>query len=124
LSLQKGAGREQLPDAPFAVEDLGGKLDEAGGAFRETAAVMKNLDLVIAPDTAVVHLAGALGVKVWTALPVVPDWRWMLDREDSPWYPTVRLFRQSRAGDWGGVIKRIAAALSQLVADRGGASNK
>jgi ADP-heptose:LPS heptosyltransferase len=68
-------------------------------------------DLVITSDTAVAHLAGALGVETWVALKHVPDWRWMLDREDSPWYPGMRLFRQQRDGDWDGVFARMRAAL-------------
>ena len=70
-----------------------------------------NLDLVVTVDTAVAHLAGALGVPVWVALPYVPDWRWLLKGEDSPWYPTMRLFRQSRLGDWCELFERIATAL-------------
>ena len=66
-------------------------------------------------DTAVPHLAGALGVPVWVALPFVPDWRWMLDRDDSPWYPTMRLFRQKQAGDWAGVFEEIKVALRERV---------
>ena len=81
----------------------------------DTAAIMKNVDLVISSDTAVPHLAGALGVPVWVALPFVPDWRWLLDRSDSPWYPMMRLFRQKRAGDWVGVFEEIRAALRELV---------
>jgi ADP-heptose:LPS heptosyltransferase len=72
------------------------------------------LDLVVAADTAVAHLAGALGRPVWVLLPAVPDWLWLLGCEDSPWYPTMRLFRQRRAGDWDGVVARIAAALEAL----------
>ena len=115
FSLQKGLGTEQLRDLPgyFPVTDLGRTLDENTGAFVETAAVLKNLDLVITCDTALGHLAGALGVPVWTVLPFAPEWRWLLDREDSPWYPTVRLFRQSRLGNWDGVFARIAAELWQ-----------
>ena len=79
--------------------------------FVDTAAVMMNLDLVVTCDTAAAHLAGALGVPVWLALPSLPDPRWLLDREDSPWYPTMRLFRQSRRGDWDNVFERIAAHL-------------
>src|SRR5207248_10322481 len=86
------------------------------GPFLDTAALMRNLDLVITSDTATAHLAGALGVPVWVAIPVVPDWRWMLDRADSPWYPTVRLFRQTRLGDWESVFAQIAAALQTLAA--------
>ena len=74
-----------------------------------------NLDLVITSDTAIPHLAGALGVPVWLALPFVPSWHWLLDRSDSPWYPTMRLFRQKRAGDWGGVFSEIQSGLKSLV---------
>ena len=83
----------------------------------DTAAIMMNLDLVITSDTAVAHLAGALGVPVWVALPFSPDWRWILDRDDSPWYPTMRLFRQKSPGDWAGLLDKIAAALRERVAD-------
>jgi Flp pilus assembly protein TadD len=82
--------------------------------FADTAALLENLDLVITADTAVAHLAGALGRKVWVLLPFLPDWRWMLRREDSPWYPTMRLFRQPRPGDWSEPIERIVQALRQL----------
>ncbi len=70
------------------------------------------MDLIIASDTAIVHLAGALGKPVWVPLPFVPDWRWLRDREDSPWYPTVRLFRQPSAGDWTSVVERVGRELS------------
>src|SRR5262249_22161916 len=105
FSLQKGPGAEQIREVAdrFPVTDLGCRLDEHTAAFMDTAAVMKNLDLVISADTAIVHLAGALGVPVWVALPSAPDWRWLLGREDSPWYPTMRLFRQASPGDWDGV---------------------
>jgi ADP-heptose:LPS heptosyltransferase len=81
----------------------------------DTAAIMKNLDLVITSDTAIPHLAGALGVPVWIALPCPPDWRWLLDRSDSPWYPTMRLFRQKQPGDWAGVFEEIRAALADKI---------
>jgi ADP-heptose:LPS heptosyltransferase len=80
--------------------------------FAETAAVMSNLDLVVSVDTSVVHIAGALGRPVWTLLPFIPDWRWLLERDDSPWYPTMRLFRQEKRGDWKGVIERVSQALT------------
>lgn len=111
VSLQKGPGVEQLAEVNFPVLDLGNDLDQAGGAFLDTAAVMKCLDLVITSDTALAHLAGALGVPVWLALPLVPDWRWLLERSDSPWYPTMRLFRQERLDDWPGVFQAIRTAL-------------
>jgi ADP-heptose:LPS heptosyltransferase len=69
------------------------------------------MDLVISVDTAVAHLAGALGKPVWVMLPFASDWRWLLEREDSPWYPTMRLFRQQQIGDWEGVIQRVKIAL-------------
>ena len=79
--------------------------------FADTAALIVNLDLVVAVDTSVVHLAGALGKPVWVLLPFIPDWRWLLDRPDSPWYPTARLFRQDDSRQWDGVIARVNAAL-------------
>jgi hypothetical protein len=111
LSLQKGAGVEQLPEVTkrFPVTELGSRLED----FMDTAAVLANLDLVVTCDTAVAHLAGALGAAVWVAIPFVPDWRWLLDRSDSPWYPTTRLFRQESRGDWQGVFQRIAVAVGE-----------
>jgi tetratricopeptide (TPR) repeat protein len=119
ISLQKGPGTEQLAEAPFPVRILGHEFDESAGAFMDSAAVMKNVDLVITSDTATAHLAGALGVPVWVALPRVADWRWLLDREDSPWYPTMRLFRQHEAGEWGPVFRRMEEALRVQLASRG-----
>lgn len=83
--------------------DLGPHLDD----FSDTAAAIQNLDLVISVDTSVAHLAGAMGRPVWILLPFVPDWRWLLYRDDSPWYSTARLFRQSRPKDWAGVLDRV-----------------
>lgn len=117
ISLQKGVGCEQLPAFAdrFSIIDLGNRLDEISGPFMDTAAVMMTLDLVVTPDTAVAHLAGALGVPVWLALTSLPDPRWLLHREDSPWYPTMRLFRQRERGYWEDVFQRIAAALLNKV---------
>ena len=75
-----------------------------------------NLDLVVTSDTALAHLAGALAAPVWVALPFGPDWRWLLTREDSPWYPTMRLFRQPQFGDWPAVFQRMAAELPKSIA--------
>ena len=75
--------------------------------FSETAAAIAGLDLIITVDTAAAHLAGALGKPVWLMLPFVPDWRWLLDRDDSPWYPTARLFRQAAPGNWTSVVDRV-----------------
>ncbi len=112
FSLQKGPGSEQLAQLAgrFSVIDLGPRLD----SFADTAAVMKNLDLIVTADTSPAHVAGALGVPVWVGLPLVPDWRWLLSREDSPWYPTMRLFRQTQAGDWHGVFERMVGVCTRL----------
>jgi hypothetical protein len=76
--------------------------------------MISHLDLVITVDTAIAHLAGAMGKKVWVLLPFIPDWRWMLHRQDSPWYPSMRLFRQTFPGDWAGVIERVRQTLASL----------
>jgi ADP-heptose:LPS heptosyltransferase len=83
--------------------------------FADTASVVAQLDLVISVDTSMAHLAGALARTTWVLLPFAPDWRWMLDREDSPWYPTVRLFRQTAPGDWAAVVHRVRDALLEQV---------
>lgn len=115
VSLQKGAGLDQLHAVAgrFPIVELPGSMDggENERDFLDTAAVASQLDLVITPDTAVSHLAGSLGIPVWLALSYVADWRWLKVREDSPWYPNMRLFRQTRAGDWQGVFERMAGAL-------------
>jgi hypothetical protein len=122
LSLQKGPGCEQLAQVPFAdrIVDLGTDLDRGADAFLDTAAIMASLDLVVSCDTSIVHLAGALGRPVWTALNVSPEWRWLLERDDNPWYPTMRLFRQSTDGDWVTVVTAIVQALAPLAAQRAG----
>jgi hypothetical protein len=122
ISLQKGSGTEQLANLPpgMGVETLGVDFDSGPDAFLDTAAVMMHLDLIVTCDTAVAHLAGALGRPVWIVLKHVPDWRWMMDREDSPWYPTACLFRQTRAGDWDEVFTRVEAELARLAANTGG----
>jgi hypothetical protein len=110
ISLQKGEGEEQIAAAGFPVEILFG-MDDGPDAFIDTAAAMMNLDLIVTSDTSIAHLAGALGRPVWVALRRVPDWRWMLDRADSPWYPSMRLFRQQDDGDWAPVFEAIAREL-------------
>ncbi|WP_211111710.1 DUF6165 family protein, partial [Azospirillum brasilense] len=117
VSLQKNHGLEQLDRLPegMAVTVLGPGFDDGPHAFRDTAAVMMGLDLIVTTDTAVAHLAGALGRPVWLALKAVPDWRWLMGREDCPWYPTMRLFRQTRPGDWRPVVARMAGELFQIM---------
>jgi tetratricopeptide (TPR) repeat protein len=115
ISLQKGVGTEQLTGVHFSVQTLTPDFDETNGAFMDTAAVMRNLDLVVASDTALVHLAGALAVPIWVALAKVSDWRWLLDREDTPWYPTMRLFRQSERDNWQQVFECMAGELKKLI---------
>jgi tetratricopeptide (TPR) repeat protein len=112
ISLQKGPAATQARDWPIA--DYSERLAD----LQDTAALVSRLDLVIAVDTAVAHLAGALGRPTWMLIPFAPDWRWMLDREDSPWYPTMRLFRQPSRGDWTTPIEKLAAQLRAL-ADEG-----
>jgi tetratricopeptide (TPR) repeat protein len=113
-SLQVGAGCEQLAalSGRFVVEDLGGQLDESRGPFLDLTGILKNLDLVVTVDTALAHLAGGLGVPVWVVLSTLADWRWLRERTDNPWYPSMRLFRQPTVGDWNGVFNLVADALA------------
>lgn len=112
VALQKGAGEDEAREPPAGqpLRPLGGAIED----FADSAAIVARLDLVICVDTAIAHLAGALGTPCWALLPATDtDWRWLLDRDDSPWYPGVlRLFRQRRAGDWPDVIERVRAALT------------
>jgi tetratricopeptide (TPR) repeat protein len=109
-SLQKSTGDPRPARPPLPLMDLTSSLSD----FSETAAFMQTLDLIITVDTAVAHLAGALGKPVWILLPFAPDWRWMRDREDSPWYPTARLLRQPGPGDWNSVIGRVRDELRRV----------
>lgn len=111
-SLQKGTSSAEILNAPkgMNIVDLNNELND----FVDTAAVIANLDLVISVDTSVAHLAGAIGKPVWTLLPFVPDWRWHLECNDSPWYPSMRLFRQTKLYDWDGVFDRVGKSLSKF----------
>jgi tetratricopeptide (TPR) repeat protein len=113
VSLQpaiRASDQPALQSGQLALRHFGDELQD----FADTAALASCLDLVIAVDTAGAHLAGALGRPLWLLLPWLPDWRWLLDRDDSPWYPTARLFRQPRAGDWASVITAVGAALADF----------
>jgi hypothetical protein len=111
-SLQKGEAAAQAKDAPAGMRltDLGGHIAD----FADTAAFVSQLDLVITVDTSVAHLAGAMGRRTWVLLALVPDWRYHLGREDSPWYPSMRLFRQIADGDWTWPIEQAAQALARV----------
>jgi hypothetical protein len=117
VSLQKGDAAAEAKAPPSGME-LIDRTEELKD-FADTAALIANLDLVISVDTAVAHLAGAMGKPVWTLLPFVAEWRWLQEREDSPWYPSMRLFRQSSLGDWDSVITRATDALSDWIKNRG-----
>ncbi len=110
-SLQMGdpAAEAANPPPGLKLTDWTGGLTD----FADTAALIENLDLIVAVDTAVAHLAGAIGKNVWVLLPMAPDWRWMLEREDTPWYPTMRLFRQKLRGDWADVVRRVREELAK-----------
>ncbi len=114
FSLQKGEQAAELASLPAdgRIADLGNQVQD----FGQTAAIVEQLDLVISVDTAMAHLAGALGKKCWTLITHRPEWRWLCGRTDSPWYPTMRLFRQPTAGDWQSVIEQVAGELRQLAA--------
>jgi Flp pilus assembly protein TadD len=114
FSLQKGERAPELAatGADALTRDLGAQLED----FAVTAAVLKELDLVVSVDTAVVHLAGAMGRTAFVLLPFVADWRWLRGRVDSPWYPTLRLFRQEKPGDWAGVMRHVRAAVEEMTA--------
>jgi len=114
-SLQKMTGENQLNDSGFELKTFDGDFDKSHGRFMDTAAVIKNLDLVISIDTSICHFAAGLGIETWTLLPNPPDWRWMLDRDDTPWYPTMRLFRQPEPGDWASVIQQVKTELHKKV---------
>src|SRR5262249_15650433 len=103
---------EEAAEAGWEVHDFGSRI---GSSFADTAALMVNLDLLVTVDTAIAHVAGALGLPIWTATGFASDWRWLRDRDDTPWYPTMRLLRQAALGDWDTVVARIAEALAERV---------
>ncbi len=119
-SLQRETGTDQLKELPsdFKLVTFEEDFDKSRGRFMDTAAVIKNLDLVITVDTSIAHLSAAIGTPVWTILPEPPDWRWMLKRTDTPWYPNMRLFRQPERGAWDSVMKQIVSELERAVAQK------
>lgn len=115
ISLQAGSGAEDPAETDGSFEVIRfADLDTTNGPFMDTAAILRNVDLTICCDTSVLHLAGALGVPVWLAQMFSSDWRWLLDRDDSPWYPSLRLFRQKSLGDWDEVFQRMAGAIRTI----------
>lgn len=114
LSIQKGPAEVQAQNPPAGMPVV--PLSDEIGDFEDTAAILSIADLLISVDSSPVHLAGALGRPVWVMLPFVPDWRWLLERTDTPWYPRMRLFRQPSRGDWGAVMATLASELAQLAA--------
>ena len=112
LAVQKGPKADQAksPPAGMTLVDLGPEIED----FEDSAAIVSVIDLLISVDSSPVHLAGALNRPAWVMLPFVAEWRWMMGREDTPWYPSVRLFRQTAKGDWGGVLRRMASELARL----------
>lgn len=115
ISLQKGEAAAQMENCGFAVEAIDDPMEYGPGPMSDTAAQMMNMDLIITTDTSIAHLAGALGRPVWVMLKYHSDWRWMNKRSDSPWYPTMQLFRQPKMGDWESVIKSVAKELKKIV---------
>lgn len=116
-NLQKINGEDQLANLPegFILHSFGPDFDESHGRFMDTAALIKNLDLVITIDTSICHCSAALGANVWLLLPTPADWRWMLERTDTPWYPNMRLFRQKKPGDWHSLMLEVRDALQEYV---------
>ena len=115
INLYKGEEEKQILDINFEVTTFNKSLNEKENAFIDTSAIMMNCDLIITSDTVIAHLAGALGCTVWVVLKYVPDWRWMLDRLDSPWYPTTKLYRQNNLDDWVPVFNQIKNDLENIL---------
>ncbi len=115
ISLYKGEGEKQIEDINFDLTVLGNDFDNGEDAFIDSAAVIANCDLIITSDTAIAHLAGALGCRTWVVLKKIPDWRWMLDRNDSPWYPNMKLYRQKERDNWEEVFETIKKDLQSLI---------
>ena len=113
ISLQVGQGTKQIANCQFGdkIEDYCHDMDTGKDGFIDTAAVIENLDVVLSCDSSIAHLSGALGKETWILLNRDAEWRWFVDREESPWYPSVRLFRQGELGNWEQVIEQVSKAL-------------
>lgn len=111
ISLQKGSGEKQLSDSPFPMHNFSDSIED----FADTAAILRHLDLLVCVDTSIAHLAGALNIPTCLLLAKSPDWRWLLDRTDSPWYPSLKLFRQKQANSWDDLIDELTAHISLLI---------
>ena len=118
ISLHKGEGEKQIRDINFNLTTFGHDFDSGENAFIDTAALIVNCDLIISCDTSIAHLAGALGCQIWVALKKIPEWRWMLDRTDSPWYPNMTLYRQKEPDNWEAVFKSMKQDLLSLIKDK------
>ena len=112
LTDEADADAEGVDQYPLAIFN---DFDKNHGPFMDSAALIKNLDLVITIDTSLAHLAGGLGIPVWVLLPKPADWRWMLERTDCPWYPTMKLFRQTTTGDWNSVLNDVVEQLKKML---------
>ena len=119
ISLHKGEGEKQIKRVKFNLTKLGKNFDSGKNAFVDTAAVMMNCNLIVTSDTAIAHLAGALGCPTWVVLKKVPDWRWVLERKNSPWYPNVTLYRQKQIDNWTQVFDKILRDLQSLLKEKG-----
>ena len=119
ISLHKGEGEKQIKGINFDLTILDNNFDTGENAFVDTAAVMMNCDLVVTSDTAIAHLAGSLGCPTWVVLKKFPDWRWMLERKDSPWYPNLTLYRQKQIDNWTHVFDKIEVDLQSLIKEKG-----
>ena len=119
ISLHKGEGEKQIKEINFDLTILDNNFDSGENAFVDTAAVMMNCDLIVTSDTAIAHLAGTLGCPTWVVLKKVPDWRWMLKRKDSPWYPNITLYRQKQIDNWTHVFDKIQMDLQSLIIEKG-----
>ena len=118
ISLQKGEGEEQINSINFELDHFTGQMDNCGKAFSDTAAIIKNCDLILTPDCSIAHLSGALGQPTWIILKKVPNWRWCSNLSASPWYPKTLLYRQDIFGNWEQVFARVEIEIIEMLAQQ------